>query len=87
MEGDLRCRLHTSCKVKLIEGLYLRKFTLSSCFSSDMYCRAVNLRIGEQARLIKTYKYKYIRVCMYVYLTIILRGRAGYEMIYNQRGA
>ena len=23
----------------------------------------------------------------YVYLTIILRGRAGYEMIYNQRGA
>ena len=22
-----------------------------------------------------------------VYLTIILRGRAGYEMIYNQRGA
>ena len=23
----------------------------------------------------------------YIYLTIILRGRAGYEMIYNQRGA
>ena len=24
---------------------------------------------------------------IYEYLTIILRGRAGYEMIYNQRGA
>ena len=46
------------------------------------------------------YMYIYIYVCMYVcmyvciyiyilyiYLTIILRGRAGYEMIYNQRGA
>ena len=27
----------------------------------------------------------YIYIC--IYLTITLRGRAGYEMIYNQRGA
>ena len=26
-------------------------------------------------------------ICIYIYLTIILRGRAGYQMIDNQRGA
>ena len=26
-------------------------------------------------------------IYIYISLTIILRGRAGYEMIYNQRGA
>ena len=33
------------------------------------------------------YIYIYIFIQKYIYLTIILRGRAGYEMIYNQRGA
>ena len=29
----------------------------------------------------------YVLLYTYIYLTIILRGRAGYEMIDNQRGA
>ena len=33
------------------------------------------------------YMYMYMYIYMYIYLAIILRGRAGYEMIYNQRGA
>ena len=28
-----------------------------------------------------------IKIYIYIYLTIILLGRAGYEMIYNQLGA
>lgn len=55
MEGDLRCRLHASWTVKLIEGFYHRKFTFST-FSSHMYQRVINLRIGEEARLISQCK-------------------------------
>ena len=31
--------------------------------------------------------WNFLNFTRYVHLTIILRGRAGYEMIYNQRGA
>ena len=49
--------------------------------------------ITRNSNIIYIYVYIYFQVAMflktgvYIYLTIILRGRAGYEMVDNQRGA
>ena len=83
-------RLCVVCHLMLI---LISQFTIIYLFILFSVIKVFFFYINESLILYKIfdvthfYFVSFFIVFMYVYLTIILRGRAGYRMIDNQRGA